>query len=67
MFLIDLKLTDVSKAASGSKLNDLNAIERVETITKNSTLAVRIKSGFKSYGKFEVLKNLDLNVQQGTM
>ena len=29
--------------------------------------AVRIKSGFKSYGKYHVLKNLDLNVPQGAM
>ena len=48
------------KISSGEKSEAKGAV-------KNGTLAVKISSGFKSYGKYSVLKSLDLNVPQGAM
>ena len=36
-------------------------------IQRDERLAVQIKAGYKSYGRFAVLKSLDLNVPQGAM
>lgn len=53
-----------------SKVNEsvLRISEQNEPLEiNNSNLAVKLESAYKSYGKYNVLKDLNLNVPTGAM
>lgn len=60
---------DAKEETSKIDHNFINVSKSVDTntVVPFKSFAVRIKSGYKSYGKYDVLKNLDLNVPQGAM